>query len=103
MAVRTLSIRAVLDASTVTPGSTAPVASLTTPAIAPVWAVANAGRRRQRATATTDVLGSMIPPWHPGSWLRRDAEQTGCTNPEQRRCYIRGWRLQQDFPRLHRF
>ena len=37
-AVRTFSIRAVLDASTVTPGSTAPVVSFTTPPmVPPVW------------------------------------------------------------------
>src|SRR5262245_33367070 len=37
-AVRTFSIKAGLATSTVTPGTTAPDVSRTTPAIAPVWA-----------------------------------------------------------------
>src|SRR6266511_3019218 len=51
---RTFSIRAGLAASTVTPGSTAPEASLTTPAIPPVsaWAHATTGRYRREDTTT---------------------------------------------------
>src|SRR5262245_28053623 len=47
MAVRTFSIRAGLDASTVTPGSTAPEVSFTTPAMLPAvaCAAANVGKR----------------------------------------------------------
>src|SRR5262249_52937393 len=48
--VRTFSISAGLDASTVTPGSTAPVASWTSPAIEPVpvcWAIAGADSNTQ--------------------------------------------------------
>src|SRR5882724_11264560 len=54
-ALRTFSINAGLLASTVTPGSTAPVASLTVPEIAPVpCADANDGRHRNQANATAN-------------------------------------------------
>src|SRR5688572_16995584 len=49
--VRTFSISAGLDASTVTPGSTAPDPSLTTPAIDPC--AKTAAGRKQTATTTT--------------------------------------------------
>jgi hypothetical protein len=45
-----------LDASIVTPGITAPVASFTTPAMAPVWADATAGANRSNASAATVIL-----------------------------------------------
>src|SRR5688500_17094985 len=59
-AVRTFSIRAGLDASTVTPGSTAPEASLTTPVI-DACAHASAGRpkaitNRKRTRCTARIL-----------------------------------------------
>src|SRR5436190_297772 len=47
--VRTFSIRAGLAASTVTPGSTAPVVSFTTPAMPP-WANVDAGTSKHRRT-----------------------------------------------------
>src|SRR5216684_615811 len=50
---RTLSINAGLEASTVTPGSTAPDVSLTTPPMALVCADATAGSRASSATPQT--------------------------------------------------
>jgi len=50
IAMRTFSISASLDASTVTPGSTAPDVSLTTPEIE-AWANAAEGRRISAAAA----------------------------------------------------
>src|SRR5262245_42223523 len=55
MAVRARSMRAGLLASTVTPGSTAPVASLTTPAMA-VCADAGRGANRTVARRTSQAL-----------------------------------------------
>ena len=52
--VRTLSINAGLDASTVTPGSTAPVVSFTTPAmLLPFWANEPDAVTRSTASATS--------------------------------------------------
>src|SRR6266516_3170028 len=57
-----------LAASTVTPGSTAPVTSLTTPARTPVCALAGAGRSASHASATRvipkDILRVMDPSPH---------------------------------------
>src|SRR5947207_10581677 len=46
-------MRAGLAASMLTPGSTAPDVSFTTPAMAPVWATAANGRNTTDANATT--------------------------------------------------
>jgi hypothetical protein len=59
VAVRTFSMSAGLVASTVTPGNTAPEASLTTPAIAPsAWAPLGTGATKNAtiANATTENL-----------------------------------------------
>src|ERR1700686_3848773 len=55
---RTFSIRAGLAASTVTPGTTAPVVSLTTPAIAldACWADAIAGSHISHVDATSTLV-----------------------------------------------
>ena len=55
---RTLSISAGLAASTVTPGSTAPDASLTTPAMALVCADATAGS--DRSSAATKMIRANV-------------------------------------------
>src|SRR2546427_3362143 len=61
-ALRTFSIRAGLAASTVTPGSTAPVVSLTSPAIAPVEAVcARAGQGRTIRPNTLTRQTPVVP------------------------------------------
>src|SRR5262245_2605053 len=62
-AVRVFSVRAGLEASTVTPGSTAPDASLTVPArlAPPAWANASAGVSRSRnARVTRDFADTRI-------------------------------------------
>src|SRR5436305_11886140 len=51
--VRVFSMRAGLLASTVTPGSTAPELSLTTPAIEAPWACASAGIKRSTTKTST--------------------------------------------------
>jgi hypothetical protein len=60
--VRIFSMRAGLEASTVTPGSTPPLESLTTPVIA-LWADAAAGRsttpRQRKNAACPEILRSM--------------------------------------------
>src|SRR4029079_19008105 len=84
-ALRTFSISAGLDASTVTPGRTAPDASLTTPAIeAPLWAWAAQGLIVTTATATTNRAcfhPRMIPPsgMTPIAGTRRPACRDGIT------------------------
>src|SRR5436309_8934797 len=67
--VRTFSIRAGLDASTTTPGSTPPDVSLTTPAMAPAlvpWANARLGVSHSAATIAKPTLDvrfiRLIPP-----------------------------------------
>src|SRR6267378_1031014 len=64
MAARTFSMSAGLDASTVTPGSTAPVLSLTEPAMIPVcaWAMPDAAIRTATVQLATDLQD--IPPPH---------------------------------------
>src|SRR5205814_10706596 len=67
-AVRTFSINAGLLASTVTPGSNAPVASFTVPAMAPrlAWAPSNTGvPHRDSAAIDVNVMTNglrMVPP-----------------------------------------
>jgi hypothetical protein len=66
VALRVPSINAGLLASTVTPGSTAPVASRTTPAMLPVCATAIAGTSaRISAAAIRSMVRSLIIrlPW----------------------------------------
>src|SRR5688500_10386657 len=56
---RTFSISAGLDASTVTPGSTAPDESFTTP-VMDAWAAASAGSNSSQRNAETPVLNTRI-------------------------------------------
>src|SRR5918995_6916870 len=65
-AVRTFSIKAGLEASTVTPGSTAPDASCTAPAIE-AWADAMAGKSTRHRTSQGALLAD-IPAQRLG-WL----------------------------------
>src|SRR5215470_385386 len=60
-AVRTFSIRAGLEASTLAPGSTPPDASLTTPVML-ACAKARMGRRRTNASSTTALTTRIGPP-----------------------------------------
>ena len=75
-AVRTFSISTALDASTVTPGSTAPDVSLTTP-VMDAWAKAAAGTNVNNAMVTNAaramrVNGSLC------AWAKRHARTHDC-------------------------
>src|SRR5947207_2353493 len=74
---RTFSINTGLDASTVTPGSTAPVASLTAPAME-AWAKASAGKNtvHARTNATSLVDPRILSPS-----TRRLESDTDCESP----------------------
>ena len=73
MTVRTVSMSAGLLASTVTPGITAPVVSLTTPAIPLACANAVAGKTIAHAHATDQSARHLA---HKPSWLT----DAGCEN-----------------------
>ena len=53
-----------LTAVTVTPGSTAPVASATRPSICPYWANAGAARKKKRAAVSAAALEQIPAPEH---------------------------------------
>src|SRR4029434_9101247 len=60
--VRVFSISAGLEASTVTPGSSAPEESLTTPAMDPCARAYVEKRRRTATTSDPSLNGFMLPP-----------------------------------------
>src|SRR5689334_6630392 len=63
-AERTFSMSAGLDASTVTPGSTAPDESLTTPVI-DAWAYADAGKIKRQVNPNNNPFNTRISsPWY---------------------------------------
>src|SRR6188474_316719 len=63
-AARVFSMRAGLDTSTVTPGSTAPEVSLATPAIVACWARAAAGNKARHRNAPANMASArfILPP-----------------------------------------
>src|SRR5256885_2049681 len=106
-ALRTFSMSAGLDASTTTPGRTAPEASFTTPEIeAPLCAAAvHALSRTRTLAATTLIHPRMIPPWrvHPTRWPQQTSPyRSGITvapKPDRVQYIFRRLRI-QDWYRL---
>src|SRR5262245_4285448 len=86
VAVRTFSISAGLEASTVTPGSTAPVVSRTTPAIPLLCATTRPETRETTATSLTirgpPALDIIVPPRCSGVTLEAVRYLVYATDPD---------------------